>query len=182
MAYPRAERLVLPITPYRVDGRAFGEEGVFGGQPWGLHLGEDVYADPGTPVVAAGDGEVVYAALHAGNRHRGNWGNVIILGHIHREDGEPLFSVYGHLGSCAVSLGEIVRLGTLLGPVGEGRTPENGFWPEPHLHFALYRGPWEGRVLPGYFREDDGRTKLEYWIAPAAFVHAYAKPSLGMIG
>ena len=174
MSYPLSGALVLPLTEYSVTGRRFGEQAIIGGQPWGVHLGEDVLKDQGTPVMAIGEGRVVYAALHPGNRHRGNWGNVVIVGHLHVGDGQPFFSLYGHLGSCQVREGEDVARGALLGPVGEGRTRENGFWPEPHLHFAIYRGPWEGRVLPGYFREHDGRTKLEYWVPPSAFVREYS--------
>lgn len=177
MRYPCPERLLLPLANYTVSGRPFCEEGILGGRSWGLHLGEDVLAEPGTHVVAIGDGEVVYASLHAGSRHRGNWGHIVILGHTHAVDGQPFFSLYGHLGSCSVALGERVAPEAVLGPVGEGRTPENGFWPESHLHFAIYRGPWEGRVLPGYFREEDGRTKLEDWVSPAQFVREYRSRS-----
>lgn len=177
MPYPRAERLVLPLEKYAVTGRAFQEEGILGGTSWGLHLGEDILADPGTAVSAIGDGQVVYAALHPGSRHRGNWGNIVILGHSHAADGQTFFSVYGHLEECLVRDGDPVRQGVTLGHVGEGRTPENGYWPESHLHFAIYRGPWEGKVLPGYFREEDGRTKLAYWVSPSQFVREYRSRS-----
>lgn len=173
MFFPTPGRLTLPFPAYVASGRKFLEEGVLGGESWGLHLGEDAHAEPGTPVGAVGEGEVVYAFLHRGTSRRGNWGHLVILGHLHVTDGQPFFSLYGHLGSCQVSVGQSVRGGDPLGPVGVGRTPENGFWPEPHLHFAIYRGPWEGQVLPGYFREGDGRTQLEYWVAPSAFVAQY---------
>lgn len=175
MPFPRPERLTLPFSTYTVGGRKFLEEGVLGGEWWGLHLGEDAYAEPGTPVGAVGAGEVVYALLHPGTLQRGNWGHIVIIGHTHAADGRQFFSLYGHLGSCRVSVGQAVLGGDILGPVGEGRTPENGFWPEPHLHFAIYRGPWEGRVLPGYFREGDGRTQLAYWQAPSPFVRRYPR-------
>ncbi len=173
MPYPRPARLALPLADYAVNSRPFGEEGVLGGRSWGRHLGEDVLAEPGTPVGAIGDGQVVYAALHPGSRRRGNWGNIVIVGHAHPRDDQPFYSVYGHLGECRVAVGQIVKLGEPLGTVGRGRTPENGFWPEPHLHFAIFTGPWEGKVLPGYFREEDARTKLEYWVKPSAFVQRY---------
>lgn len=173
MAYPVPDSLSLPLPRYAATGRRFLEEGVIGGQSWGLHLGEDAHAEPGTPVTAIGAGEVVYATLHPGSRRRGNWGHIIILGHLHATDGKPFFSVYGHLGSFVVAVGDRVARGATLGPVGESRTPENGFWPEPHLHFAVYRGPWEGKVLPGYFREEDGRTSVDYWVPPSEFVSRY---------
>lgn len=174
MAYPTPERLQFPLSAYAATGRKFLEEAVLGGKPWGRHLGEDCLAEPGTLVVAVGDGEVVYAALHASRwRRRGNWGKVVILGHTHAGDGQPFYSVYGHLGSCRVAVGSRVRGGDVLGTVGKGRTRANGWWPDPHLHFAIYRGLWEGKVLPGYLRKDDTRTKLEYWVPPSEFVRAY---------
>lgn len=178
MSYPQPERLVLPLEGYAVTGRAFGEEAVISGRPRGLHLGEDVLADPGTPVRAVGDGVVVYAALRAGRFwRRGSWGNVVILGHTHAADGRPFYSVYGHLGERYCVQGNRVACGEAIGAVGAGRTRANGWWPEPHLHFAIYRGPWEGRALPGYYREEDGRTKLEDWVPPAQFVREYRSRS-----
>lgn len=177
MSYPRPERLVLPVEGYVVTGRAFLEEAVIGGEPWGIHLGEDVLASPGTSVHAVGDGVVVYAALRAGRfRRRGSWGNIVIIGHTHMADGQPFYSMYGHLGERYCVEGNRVACGEAIGTVGAGRTRANGWWPEPHLHFALYRGPWEGNVLPGYFREEDERTKLEYWLPPSAFVNEYRSP------
>lgn len=166
---------MLPLLDYVVTGRAFREEGILGGKSWGLHLGEDVLAKPGTTVAAVGDGQVVYAALHPGSRRRGNWGHIVILGHTHAGDEQAFFSLYGHLGEALVTQGELVRCGDVLGLVGKSRTPENGYWPEPHLHFAIFRGPWEGRVLPGYFREQDSRTRLEYWLPPSDFVRRYPR-------
>lgn len=178
MPYPRPDRLVLPVGGYAVTGRAFLEEAVIGGEAWGIHLGEDVLAPPGTPVCAVGDGVVVYAALCAGRfRRRGSWGNVVILGHTHAADGRLFYSVYGHLGERYCAKGNRVACGEAIGTVGAGRTRANGWWPESHLHFAIYRGPWEGRALPGYFREDDGRTKREHWRAPSEFVRAYQPQS-----
>lgn len=178
MAYPVPQRLQWPLPSSAVTGRKFLEEAVLGGQSWGKHLGEDCLAEPGTPVCALGDGEVVYAALHAGwLRRRGNWGHVVVLGHTHATDGQPFYSVYGHLGEYRVAAGSQVRGGDVIGTVGKGGTRANGYWPEPHVHVAIYRGPWEGRVLPGYFREADGRTKLEYWLPPSTFISSYPASS-----
>lgn len=178
MSHPTPDRLRFPLASYTVTGRKFLEDAVLGGQPWGRHLGEDILAEAGTPVVAIGDGDVVYAALHAGwLRRRGNWGHIVILGHIHAADGRPFYSVYGHLGAFRVVVGGRVSGGDLLGTVGAGGTRANGYWPEAHLHFAIYRGAWGGSVLPGYFREGEERTTLADWLKPSAFVPTY--PALG---
>lgn len=182
MPYPAPKRLLTPLPDVTRVGRAFQEEGILGGRSWGLHLGVDLYADPGAPIACVGDGQVVYAVLHPGSRRRGNWGHIVIVGHTHARDRRPFFSVYGHLGACAVAAGQLVACGDVLGPVGKGRTPENGYWPEPHLHFAIFRGPWEGKVLPGYFREEDARTKLEDWVDPLAFVQVYPAVTPGVAG
>lgn len=174
MAYPSPSQLRFPLDAPASAGRRFLEEAVLGGKPWGQHLGEDFLADAGTPVQAIGDGEVIYAALHASwLRRRGNWGHVVILGHTHMRDGESFYSVYGHLGEYRVTAGVVVRSSDTLGTVGKGGTRANGWWPEAHLHFAIYRGPWEGKILPGYLRENDERTKREYWVRPSEFVRAY---------
>ncbi len=180
MPYPTSRQLRFPLDQYAANGRAFLEEAILGGKPWGRHLGEDALVDAGTPVLAIGDGEVIYAALHASWwRRRGNWGHVVILGHTHAQDGQPFYSVYGHLGEYRVTPGISVRGGETLGTVGNGRTRANGWWPEPHLHFAMYRGPWEGKILPGYLRENDERTKREYWVNPSEFVRGY--PNQGKV-
>jgi hypothetical protein len=180
---PYVAPLVDELLAERLDARERGAQVAFAlpaaaerSGPVGAILrcaGEDALAEPGTNVKAIGDGQVVYAALHPGSRRRGNWGNIVILGHTHVTDGKPFFSVYGHLGDVLVAPGQLVRCRDCLGHIGAGRTPENGYWPEPHLHFGIYRGPWEGKVLPGYFKEEDGRTKLEYWVAPSEFVRTY---------
>lgn len=174
MPYPAPERLRFPLARYSVNGRAFLDEAMFNGERWGRHLGEDTVTEGGTPVLAIGDGEVVYAALHASWwRRRGNWGHVVIIGHTHARDGQPFYSVYGHLGEYQVTAGASVRSGETIGTVGKGRTRANGWWPEAHLHLGVYRGPWGGKILPGYLRENDERTKREYWEHPSKFVRTY---------
>lgn len=172
MAYPIARQLVFPMDPYVVTGPRFGEERSYGGVFWGVHLGEDADVPAGTPVRAAGRGRVVYSALHPGSGDKGNWGNIVIVAHKHPETGKNFFSLYAHLGRRIKERGESVELGEAVGTIGEGYTPDNGWW-EAHLHFAIYTGPWQGTILPGYWKKGQGRTKKSYWRDPSTFITTF---------
>jgi murein DD-endopeptidase MepM/ murein hydrolase activator NlpD len=88
------------------------------------HLGIDLVAKKGEPVVAASHGIVIIAddsTLHK------NYGKVIVIDH-----GEGTLSMYLHMDSIAVSKGDRVKLGQSLGKVGE-----TGQATGPHLHFEV---------------------------------------------
>ena len=87
-----------------------------------FHDGIDIAAPQGTPVYAAADGSIVFAAYQRGI------GNVIILDH---ENG--LRTLYGHLSGYAVSAGGTVVKGQLIGYIGS-----TGMSTGPHLHYAIY--------------------------------------------
>ena len=102
-------------------GSAFGErqdpingEGAF-------HPGIDIEAPTGTPVRAAGDGTVSDARMGAG------YGREITLDH-----GHDLVTVYGHLSVIAVTPGEHVTRGQVIGYVGQ-----TGRATGPHLHYEV---------------------------------------------
>jgi lipoprotein NlpD len=93
----------------------------FGPRGKSFHDGIDIGAPPGTAVLAARSGEVVYS-----DKLRG-YGNVIILEH-----GDGYASVYAHNSTHIVRLGSRVRKGQLIARVGEsGRTSG------PNLHFEV---------------------------------------------
>ncbi|MBI2439172.1 MAG: M23 family metallopeptidase [Candidatus Moranbacteria bacterium] len=174
MAYLSTPKLIFPTKDYRVTGLPFGKKSSHGGVFWGVHLGEDYFASAGTDVYACGRGTVVYAALHAGSQEKGNWGHVIIIRHKSPYSRRVFYSLYGHLGTSFKRIGEKVALGEPIGFIGEGNTPENGFWPA-HLHFGIYMGPWKKEVLPGYWKEGEQRTRMEWWINPSEFIVDYEK-------
>ncbi len=176
MAYPITRQMILPMDPYAVTGPAFGEECSYGDAYWGIHLGEDADVPAGTEVRAIGRGRVVYSALHAGTKEKGNWGNVIIIAHKHPETKKNFFFLYAHLGDRAKEKGDSVGIGDVVGTIGKGYTPENGWW-EEHLHFAIYAGPWEGKILPGYWKKGQGRTKKSYWRHPSKFIENFPNQS-----
>lgn len=88
-------------------------------------LGIDVAAPVGTPVTAAGNGLVSFA----GGNPCCSYGYHIIIDH-----GDGYETLYAHLGSFAVSGGEWVNAGQVIGYLGlTGRTTG------PHVHFELRR-------------------------------------------
>lgn len=92
------------------------------GQRWGrLHAGVDFGTPIGTPVYAASSGTVVAAGA------AGGYGQWIKLGHA-----GGTTSVYGHVSSWTVTVGQPVAVGQLIGYSGnEGRSTG------PHLHFEV---------------------------------------------
>jgi len=88
-----------------------------------IHAGVDCGVPTGTPVMACAAGKVVLA------RERIVTGYTVILEHL-----PGLYSLYYHMDSIAVSEGDIVETGTLLGLSGS-----TGLATGPHLH-------WEVRV------------------------------------
>lgn len=174
MHHPQPEKLLYPLEPYRVGGYRFGQRVRSRWILWTRHLGDDVVVAAGTPVKAIGEGEVVWAEIRPGSPERRNWGGVVIIGHSDKRDGSAFYSVYGHMTDLAVKVGERVMAARVVGRVAGSLTPENGFWKIPHLHFAIYTGPWRNGILPGYARPLAGRTRFKWWCEPAAFIAAYS--------
>jgi murein DD-endopeptidase MepM/ murein hydrolase activator NlpD len=87
------------------------------------HEGTDYAADPGTPVLAAGDGVV------ARKEWSGSYGNLVEIRHAN-----GIVTRYGHLREFARGLatGEQVQQGQVLGYVGS-----TGLATGPHLHYEF---------------------------------------------
>ncbi len=178
-----SEDLVLrfPIEPYEVSGYAFGQRVRSRKILWARHLGDDILAEPGTAVACIGNGTVVWSEMRLGTLEHRNWGGVVIVEHTNPATGLLFYSVYGHLKNLAVSQGALVALGDTIGEVAPGSNPENGYWKLPHLHFGIYTGPWAQKVLPGYARPFEGRTKFSWWENPKAFIEAFNKVPLNTL-
>jgi murein DD-endopeptidase MepM/ murein hydrolase activator NlpD len=86
-----------------------------------VHLGFDLAVTAHTPVVAANDGKVVWAAP------LGIYGNCIVVDH-----GYGLQSIYGHLSEIAVKDGDMVKRGESMGKSGS-----TGLAGGDHLHFSM---------------------------------------------
>jgi murein DD-endopeptidase MepM/ murein hydrolase activator NlpD len=164
----------FPLDNYDANGHQFGQVGINNGVDWGIHLGDDCMTPEGTSVKAILPGKVIYSGLHPGSEKKPNWGNIIIIQHKHPKKENVICSLYGHLGERSKQAGDFVEKGEVIGYVGKGFSPENGWWKE-HLHFAIYEGPWEDTVLPGYFKKEQHRTKISYWRNPVKWLQRYSK-------
>jgi murein DD-endopeptidase MepM/ murein hydrolase activator NlpD len=89
-----------------------------------MHAGTDFRASYGTPIYAVTDGTVQFAGRHGGH------GNYVRLNH-----GGGMGTGYAHMSRIAVSAGQQVRRGQVIGYVGS-----TGLSTGPHLHYEMYRG------------------------------------------
>ena len=93
------------------------------GMRWGsMHNGVDIANTPGTPIRAVAAGTVIDSGPAQG------FGNWIRIRH---EDGS--ISVYGHMQTLNVAVGEVVQPGQLIAGMGS-----EGFSTGSHLHFEIW--------------------------------------------
>ncbi len=88
-----------------------------------FHTGIDIACDYGHPIAAADTGVVSYVNWGWG----GGYGNFVLITH-----GNGFATLYAHLSSIAVAVGQAVRRGEVIG--AEGST---GYSTGPHLHFEI---------------------------------------------
>jgi murein DD-endopeptidase MepM/ murein hydrolase activator NlpD len=96
-----------------------------------FHDGIDIAAAMGADVLAADDGEVIFAGSYGG------YGNTIIVSH-----GGGISTQYSHLSKILVGVGKQVIKGDKIGLVGS-----TGLSTGPHLHFSVIKdgqavSPW----------------------------------------
>jgi 4-aminobutyrate aminotransferase-like enzyme/Ser/Thr protein kinase RdoA (MazF antagonist) len=127
-------RYLEPRILYTTD--AFAVAGEHGLERRSIHLGLDLFLEPGAAVYAP-----IAGVIHsfADNNQALDYGPCIILEHRVLYHGQDItfYTLYGHL-SCSslegLQLGQEIAKNQKIAEIGS--TPENGNW-SPHLHFQI---------------------------------------------
>lgn len=113
-----AGKLLWPVLGKISSG--FGNRRSYSGNTK-FHAGLDIYAQTGSPIYAAETGQVIKA------EYDGGYGYCILIYH-----GGNFATFYAHLSGFAISNGQNVQKGQIIGYVGT-----TGFTTGPHLHFEV---------------------------------------------
>jgi murein DD-endopeptidase MepM/ murein hydrolase activator NlpD len=111
-ANTKAEAAFADFRSYVYQGRQIDEQ---------VHLGFDLASFANTPVLAANRGKVIFA------QELGIYGNCVVIDH-----GMGVQSLYGHLSSIGVKVGDMVEKSQQLGKSGI-----TGLAGGDHLHFTM---------------------------------------------
>lgn len=103
-----------------------------------FHAGMDFAAAEGTPIHAAGDGKVVSVEMKKG------YGKCIVVDH-----GFNYKTLYGHLASYNVKVGQKVKRGDIIAHVGN----TGGLSTGPHLHYEVRRNDIPVDPINYYFND-----------------------------
>ena len=111
-----------PLSSYTVTSGYGWRPDPFTGEPK-FHRGIDLDANTGDTVEAARSGTVSFASWD-----NTGYGNLVIIDH-----GDGIETLYAHLSSISVNVGEQVNSNTKIGEVGS-----TGNSTGPHLHFEVH--------------------------------------------
>ena len=106
-----------------------------------MHYGMDFTAPVGTPVYSTGDGKVL--EVSGSKRSRSGFGLVIKIDHDYGYE-----TIYAHLNSFNVKVGQVVKRGELIGYVGN-----TGGSTAPHLHYEVHRNGSAVNPQHYYFKD-----------------------------
>ena len=135
-----------PLSSYRYGGTFFA--------PDAPHTGVDIVVPEGTPVFAAGSGQVIWAGvglLFGDDDTDDPYGVAVAIEHDFGWDNQPLYTLYAHLSEAVVNKGDYVQAGDIIALSGD-----TGFTTAPHLHFEV-------RVGTNNFYQT---FNPELWLAP----------------
>lgn len=150
--------LVMPMKG--ILTQAYGNTG-FTSLGYSFHNGLDIAAPAGTPIYAAQDGTV--NGCDTGDASYGNWCS--IKHNIQTTSGSVcIITLYGHMRSFKLKVGQTVKQGDLVGYEGNtGNTtrllygPDRGY----HLHFTVFDCEGFG-ISPGKYSKTYGPYTVPY--------------------
>lgn len=123
--YERALRslpLGIPVQGAYRETSGFGYRSDPFNRRTAFHEGTDLAAYTGAPLQATAPGKVIFAGV------KGAYGRAVEIDH-----GSGFRTLYGHMNSISVKLGQEVAIGTKIGTMGStGRSTG------PHLHYEIY--------------------------------------------
>ncbi len=118
-------RLAAAPSLWPIQGRimsSFGErDDPFNGEG-AFHRGVDIHGNFGQPIISPADGVVESADF------RGGYGRTVVISH-----GNGISTLFGHLSGFAVSNGQRVTRGDVIGYVGQ-----SGRSTGPHVHYEVH--------------------------------------------
>jgi hypothetical protein len=135
-----------------------------------IHHGVEFVNPMGTPIRATASGEVIVAGDDANVVYgaRNNfYGLVVVQKLADRLEGQPVYVLYGHLSEIAVTVGQPVQPGDLIGKVGMTGVAEG-----PHLHMEVRVGQ----------NDYDSTVNPELWLKPKPGTGALAGLVVGPDG
>ena len=118
-------------------GDSYNPEGKF--RTEGRHEGLDVWGNPGDPVLASADGRVVQVMEESSGPDRVSCGKFIIL--THPIGGGPVQTIYCHLATQKVIIGQAIKRGDVIGTIGT-----TGWRHQPTQRTGYEHVHWEFRV------------------------------------
>jgi murein DD-endopeptidase MepM/ murein hydrolase activator NlpD len=133
-------RLRRPIADSGVNyvDRTYPYGGTSGGQ-FQVHKGVEFINPRGTPILAAADGTVFFAGDDVATVFGASasyYGNLVVIQHnFTSPEGQPVYTLYGHMDRLEVQTGQVVQAGLQIGSVGD-----SGIAMGPHLHFEVRVG------------------------------------------
>ncbi len=122
-----ADQVNWPLANYRYGGIFFAAV---------VHTGVDIPAPQGTPIMAAGDGTVVWTGwglfTEAPENQSDPYGMAVAIRHDFGYKDQQLYTIYAHMSRVDAVLGQRVSTGDPIGLVGS-----TGNTTGPHLHFEV---------------------------------------------
>ncbi|TFD97041.1 M23 family metallopeptidase [Jeotgalibacillus sp. R-1-5s-1] len=162
-----AATFIKPVNSNNITS-PFGDDYLNG--EYRYHTGIDWAAPEGEPVVASASGTVkaINRDYWSNQTPFTGYGNAVLLQHT--VNGQTYETLYAHLSSINVSVGQNVAQGALVGGVGN-----TGYSFGNHLHFELHVGPYDGfqsnavNPLPYLNEVIEQEPENNYWVYHDSF-------------